>query len=107
MTKLKSSKVTRPVVDSHAILMALTDMESELMKRLNKHGRGSYASVHEVAGVMLEEFTEFSEAIRDDENRQASIDELFDIAVTAIFGIASIREVYGLGHDVTLAHHES
>jgi anthranilate phosphoribosyltransferase len=65
----------------------------DLMARCEKHGVGTFASAHEIKGVLDEEYDEYLEAMRDDTHagRAQKVKELSDIAVAAIFGIASIQ----------------
>lgn len=60
----------------------------KLQKRLDKHGRGCYASRHEAYGSIMEEVYEMSEAIRDDKSN-AFFDELEDVAIGCMVGMAS------------------
>ena len=61
-------------------------------KRLREKGYGSFVSVHEILGVLDEELYEYrTEVHSKSKNQQLKIDELIDIAVGAIIGIASIE----------------
>jgi hypothetical protein len=60
-----------------------------LTKRLNQKGFGAFASSHEILGVVTEEYHELCHAIESNESI-AIQDELLDLAVAAIFGLASI-----------------
>jgi len=56
---------------------------------LSKKGFGAFASSHEILGVITEEYKEYTEAFS--ENVDAIISELYDIAVVAVFGVASLN----------------
>ena len=59
-----------------------------MFSTLQKKGYGAFASSHEILGVLVEEEAEFEEAFSESVDRV--VDELYDIAVVAIFGFASI-----------------
>lgn len=54
-------------------------------------GLGAFASNHKIYGVLAEELNEYLDAIQQKQSSADKIDELYDIAVAAIFGIASIN----------------
>ncbi len=54
-----------------------------------RKGDGTMASIHEVAGVLQEEFVEFGDAVRGNDNN-ARLHELLDIATATHFAIACI-----------------
>lgn len=84
---------TRPLVSKSNIESVMAWLRGQLERRLEKHGHGAYASSHEIAGVMLEEWNEYQRELQMN-NRWGQCDELFDMAVTAVFGIASVETVY-------------
>jgi NTP pyrophosphatase (non-canonical NTP hydrolase) len=57
---------------------------------LKKHGNGKFISAHETLGVLTEEYDETINAVRNNSEGQI-IQELFDVAQTAVFGVASMR----------------
>ena len=61
-----------------------------LRDRLNAHGYGSFASSHEILGIITEEYKELTEAVQANDQGQI-IHELLDLAVPAVFGIACLR----------------
>ena len=69
------------------------ELVEHVKHRLAKHGHGAHASPHEILGVITEEYQELVEAVRDDDNPQRFVDELFDIGVACIFGVASMNEL--------------
>jgi hypothetical protein len=61
----------------------------KLQDRVRKHGPGAYAGPHETLGILVEEMHELTESVRANRNDQ-TVDELVDVAVGAIFGVASL-----------------
>lgn len=82
-TKLNRSKVTKDQIED-----GLEDIRLMLLARLDKKGRGAYASRHEILGILEEEMIEVKEAIRDDTagGFLQYKKELLDVAVGALFG---------------------
>jgi sulfatase maturation enzyme AslB (radical SAM superfamily) len=70
---------------------AMIELDEKLQFRMRQKGMGTYASIHEALGVLQEEMTEFEAEVHAKRNRAAQIEELKDIAVAAIWAIASIR----------------
>ena len=60
-------------------------------KRLFQKGKGTYASIHEILGIVCEEYDELVDAVRDNEQVQVH-KELKDIAVGCIIGMACISQ---------------
>ena len=65
------------------------ELRDKLSGRLNQKGMHSFASSHEVSGIMTEEYTEMLDAIKENDIMQLR-HELYDIALAAIWGIISI-----------------
>lgn len=90
------SGISRPQVGEEDISKGLRDIYDKLLSRLQKKGHGSYASRHEILGILEEEMMEVKEAIRDD--RQLGYDEyqkeLLDVAVGALFGYICMNSGY-------------
>jgi hypothetical protein len=70
---------------------ALTEVVNMLFFRARQKGMGSMASNHEILGILSEEFAEYRDAVHAKGNQEEKVNELIDIAVAALFGIASIR----------------
>lgn len=88
----------RPVIETDRVDAALVDVRSALERRLLKHGRGTYASRHEILGVLIEEVDELRDAVRTSDVDQSGFRaELVDIAVGAVFAIASLDAWQALG----------
>ena len=83
------SNKNRALIQDGFISSALSDVKKKLLQRLKEKGKGTFASSHEIEGILGEEFDEFKQAVHD--NAPISIrSELADIAVGCIFGIACI-----------------
>lgn len=62
-----------------------------LKRRLEKHGVYSCIGPHETLGIITEEYQELIAAIHDND-RPNTKQELIDIAVSCIFGLASMNQ---------------
>ena len=89
---LTDTRHTRPEICRDAIRAALNAVDAALWAELTKKGYGSFASTHEIDGVIEEEFNELKAAIHGNRPKEEIVAELIDIAVPAIFGIACIEE---------------
>lgn len=69
---------------------AVSEVRSELERRIAEKGSGAFASLHEAWGVIDEEVTEFKDEVQANDTLKARA-ELLDIAVAAIVGIASLE----------------
>lgn len=78
----------RVEVSDEILLAVLEEMTRNVARRLEKHGRESFVSVHEALGVMEEERWELVEAIKSNVTRDI-LNEFFDVAVTCVFAVAS------------------
>lgn len=74
---------------------ALTAVAGKIGYRLTQKGPGLFVDRHQIWGRVDEEVNEFKEAVHS-KDLCHSADELFDIAVAAIWGIASMVEA-GIG----------
>jgi len=83
----------RPHVPDNQIQAAVSKFKEELKRRLDEKGYGTFASRHEIYGVLMEEVLEFEEAARSSSSEEL-VSELYDIAVAAIFGAACIEGGY-------------
>lgn len=70
---------------------ALNSVAEKLDFRRRQKGDGTFASIHEALGVLQDELTEFRDEVHAKTNRTAQVEELKDIAVGAIWAIASIE----------------
>jgi NTP pyrophosphatase (non-canonical NTP hydrolase) len=90
-----------PVTQDH-LKLAHVLIDSHLRSAIDKMGNGSLISNHETLGVLSEEVYELTRAIH--ENRLDSIhEEMADIAICAIFGLASsIARMDGLDDELLI-----
>ncbi len=83
--------MNRPPVSQESLLKAMETVAERMGLKLEKHGNGAYVSHHEMLGIITEEYLELSTAIHDNDVIEVG-NELHDIAVSAIFSIASLYE---------------
>lgn len=81
----------RQQLDPLDFAMALQEVEEKLQFRVQQKGLGTLASSHEILGILDEEYTEFRDEVHANSGEDKKVEELKDIAVAAIFGIASYR----------------
>jgi hypothetical protein len=62
-------------------------VKAGIEKAIAKHGNGGFVSWHEILGKIDEEHIEFIKEIQEESPERK--DELVDIAVAAIWGVAS------------------
>ena len=70
---------------------AMEIISEKLQYRLIQKGFGTFASRHEVLGVVTEEYKEFIDAVHS-KNYNEMCEEIIDLAVACIFGFACINE---------------
>jgi hypothetical protein len=78
----------RVMVDTRTQVHVLTQVAHQLGVRIAQHGPESFIGPHETLGILWEEFAELCDAVRANDRQQVRA-ELMDIAVAAVFGIAS------------------
>ena len=83
-----ASKSRRPVLTEEEIQIAIKKVVEKLYEKFNKHGFHACSSIHESLGFVTEEYDELVEAVRSGMQFRVK-DELEDIAVAALFGIAT------------------
>lgn len=81
----------RPQISEHNFEMAITSVMTKLEFRRKQKGDGIMMSSREILGIIEEELYEFKKAIHEKTAAQYKKDELIDIAVAALFGIASFN----------------
>lgn len=62
----------------------------KLMDRLKEKGKGTFVSRHEIQGVVTGEYHELVEAVEHESLEQYK-QELLDVAVGCVFGVACIE----------------
>jgi NTP pyrophosphatase (non-canonical NTP hydrolase) len=73
------------------IVKAVDRTTCKLASRLAEKGYGTFASSHEILGILREEYIELESAIHQNDYNEIE-EELTDIAVGAIFGLACLQE---------------
>jgi len=79
----------RKQVDEKFRDIALSLVAQKMKVRLKHRGEGTFASQHEILGIITEEYHELVQAVHGNDKDEL-IEELLDVAVGAVFGIASI-----------------
>lgn len=69
---------------------ALTMLGISLRRRLLEKGRDSFVNAHEILGATEVEMVELREAVHIKEPQRVS-EELLDVAVGCVFGVASLK----------------
>lgn len=87
----KTAKGKRFQISHEAQARAVQRLESALERRLKQKGRGTFASTHEILGIVTEEYDEFVDAVRAND-RKMTMKELEDIAVACVFAFACDEE---------------
>ena len=82
---------TRQQLQLDDLIGALDEVEEKLRFRANQKGLGTMASTHEILGIIEDEVQEYRDEVHAKSEGEKKIEELKDIAVAAIFGIASIK----------------
>lgn len=80
----------RTFISRETVYSVMTQVGDALQSRINEKGQGSFASSHEILGVLKDELEEFRDEVHAKSGDLRKVEELTDIAVAAIFGIASI-----------------
>ena len=76
-------------VEPEVVAAALDNVRWGLSRRLGKHGPLGFIGPHEALGILAEEYDELRDAVRANDP-DAVRRELLDIAVGAVFGLASM-----------------
>lgn len=84
------------------LMLALKRMSEGLQKRIKEKGRGCFIGLHETDGVLDEEVREWKGEVHAND-RMAALEELVDIGVTALFGVASISTAVRVESDAARA----
>ncbi|MCK5612597.1 hypothetical protein KAR91_62575 [Candidatus Pacearchaeota archaeon] len=88
-TQKISDKDHRPQLSPAQVGDAVKLTSSELIRCLDEKGYGAWLSRHEIFGVVDEEYIELGEAVHS-ETKERVKQELLDLAVACIFGVACI-----------------
>ena len=82
--------MSRETIKKEALQSTLKYVLEELDKRIAEKGDVGFASIHECSGVIDEEVSEMKEAVGNNDHIEFD-KECADIAVAAIWSIASLR----------------
>lgn len=82
-------KIERPNLSLMDFENAVDSVRTALMAALEKNGQATEVSWHEILGDVTEEYKEFTDEVQA--NSPQRINELHDIAIAAIWGIASVK----------------
>lgn len=81
---------TRKQISDDLIAETMHLVMGRMQERLQEKGRGSFVSIHEISGIVLEEHTEIQDAVHLNDHGLL-YSELEDMAVACIFSLASLR----------------
>lgn len=84
------STINRKQIEENEITISMAEIHLKLKKRLQTYGNGTFASKHEILGIIAEEYHELVEAVKNEDLNNVK-EELLDIAVGCLFGIACIN----------------
>lgn len=79
----------RKQITDSSINKGLIALTGALNHRLEEKGYGTFASRHEVQGIITEEYHELIEALKSN-NTEEFRAELLDLAVACVFGVICI-----------------
>lgn len=88
----------RVEVSKEVLASVFQEAKLKMDALLGEKGRGSLVTPHEILGVLDEEYDELREAVRSNIGR-AVYEELKDIAVGALFGMASMTANFNAAKD--------
>lgn len=80
----------RPQITKESEEKALQIVRERFTKKLLKKNRGMLASGHEILGRVSQELSEYEEAIHLRKEEKEKLNELSDVALYALWGLASI-----------------
>jgi hypothetical protein len=80
----------RPEIDAFALNNAIGALQKHIAEVLNRKGKGSFISSHEILGVLTDERSETIAAIQKKMGLAEIRHELLDEAAIAVFGVACI-----------------
>lgn len=81
--------MSRTELTADDINIAIGKLQKEVARRLNEKGKESFASRHEILGVIAEEYHELIDAVTSKPSSDVE-DELFDLAAGAVISVACI-----------------
>ena len=87
---MQRSQITDEEVEN-----AIRVFRDKLQKVRSIKGNDSWASTHEILGLLMEEVREVEDEVRTG-NKVAMVDELLDVAIIAVYGVACLTSKDGL-----------
>ncbi len=82
--------MNREQITSNNIERALNNISIHTNYTLQEKGKGTFSSIHEILGVLEEEYSEIKEAVHKNNYKAIEL-ELLDLATTCQFAIACIN----------------
>ena len=76
-----------------AMREVLALIERQIERRLKQKGRGGFVSKHEALGIIVEEYDELLEAVRNDRDVAPFLNECVDIAVACLIAVMSFTSI--------------
>lgn len=83
--------MNRVELSDQQVMKAVDKTVEKLKYRLRQKGYGTFASRHEILGVLTEEYKEFVDAVHKKDYDEMK-EEIIDLAVGCIFGLACFDE---------------
>lgn len=83
----------RPIISDENIQKSITEVLNSFNKKLEKSGKGALISPVEILGKLTEEYLEVEDEVHDERLNDLK-NELIDVVVTGLWGIASIMQSY-------------
>lgn len=81
----------RKHLDPDTCARTIGEIERKWRWRLDQKGPHSMGSSHEILGIVTEEYWELIEKVKENAHDEDLVQELLDIAIACMFGVASIR----------------
>ncbi len=78
-------------IDTSTISEVMDEVVNHLFLKIEDKGPDGFGSSHEIYGTVAEEFGEILDAVRNN-NKENLEEELKDIIVAAIWGLASLKQ---------------
>jgi len=85
------NKNKRKIINNDSIDLSTKQLIDNLNSQLKKKGNHTFTSTHEIAGVITEEYHEMLHELINN-NMENYKQELLDIAVACLFGVACINQ---------------
>lgn len=91
MKRYRMDRTHRHTIPETFIKESIDRIVKRIEEKTAKHGGHGYESTHEIYGILAEEFNK--ELLKEvhDNNIEGFENELIDVAVSAIWGLASMR----------------